>query len=185
MKPLVICVELVSGEASSLSAVRQRSAGLAGSIAIILSILEATTPISHASYNGARVARAWTSANHGSYPSEARRVRGGAAREGAWLVRRRGERCGSSADRRVGRNRPAAHDRPSKKLIQRTPYASSAAVEHMRVDHRRAHVGVTQKLLDRADVGAAPGERGGEGVAHGVTRQALGDPGAAARFAHG
>jgi len=36
--------------------------------------------------------------------------------------------------------------------IERREHAAGAAVQHVRVDHRRVHVRVAEQLLDRADV---------------------------------
>lgn len=47
--------------------------------------------------------------------------------------------------------------------IQRTQYPETSAVEHVRVDHRRLHVRVTQQHLHRANVLAAPVNIGGFG----------------------
>ncbi len=37
-------------------------------------------------------------------------------------------------------------------LIERTPHAAPALIEHVRVDHRRAHIPMSQQLLDGSDV---------------------------------
>lgn len=36
--------------------------------------------------------------------------------------------------------------------VQRTPHATAAPIQHMRVDHRRTHIPVAKQLLDRPDV---------------------------------
>ena len=55
----------------------------------------------------------------------------------------------------------------------------------MGVDHRRAHVGVAQQLLHRADVIAAFQKVRGEGVPKGVGRCRLDDTGIANRLPDG
>ena len=59
--------------------------------------------------------------------------------------------------------------------------AAAAAVEDMGVNHRRAHVAVPEKLLNRADVVAILEQVGREGVTKAMTRGRLGNP----RFPHG
>ena len=63
--------------------------------------------------------------------------------------------------------------------VDRAADAVAALVEHMGVDHGRAHVFVTQKLLDGANVVARFEQVGSEGVAEGVAADALGDAGLA------
>ena len=36
--------------------------------------------------------------------------------------------------------------------VERAQHSATALVEHMRVDHRRLHVGMTEQFLHRADV---------------------------------
>jgi hypothetical protein len=53
--------------------------------------------------------------------------------------------------------------------ICRTPHAMSAPVQDMCIDHRRSHVFVTQKFLDRADVISILQKMRGKGMAQGMT----------------
>jgi hypothetical protein len=39
-----------------------------------------------------------------------------------------------------------------RQLVERAPHATPALVEHVRIDHRRAHVAMTEELLDRSDI---------------------------------
>ena len=41
---------------------------------------------------------------------------------------------------------------PDRQAVGRAPHAERPSVEHVRIDHRRAHVLVAKQLLDRADV---------------------------------
>ena len=38
------------------------------------------------------------------------------------------------------------------KPIRRTHNAEPTSIQHMRIDHRRSDVGMTEQLLDRADI---------------------------------
>ena len=49
--------------------------------------------------------------------------------------------------------------------VERTAHATAAAIEDVRVDHRRLHVGVTEQFLHRADVVARLQEVRCKGVA--------------------
>ena len=60
--------------------------------------------------------------------------------------------------------------------IRGTPYRAPAAVEHMRVDHSRADVPMSKKLLDRADVVAILEKVCGKGMAQCVATGLLVDP---------
>src|SRR6185295_18413842 len=42
--------------------------------------------------------------------------------------------------------------RPVRERVERAPHAEPAALEHVRVDHRRRDGAVAEQLLDRADV---------------------------------
>jgi hypothetical protein len=54
---------------------------------------------------------------------------------------------------------------PASRAVQRAFHATSATVQHVRVDHGCAHVVVPEELLNRADVVAAFEEMRREGVA--------------------
>jgi hypothetical protein len=71
-------------------------------------------------------------------------------------------------------HRPAA---PASERVSRTSDAKPALVQHMRIDHRRPHVGVAEQFLHGADVGACFQEVRGEGMAQRVAGRTLGDPG--------
>jgi hypothetical protein len=55
-----------------------------------------------------------------------------------------------------GPRRPSAYYLPSVappgRRVERAPHPEPAAIQHVRVDHRRADVPVPQQLLDRPDV---------------------------------
>ena len=55
---------------------------------------------------------------------------------------------------------------PFKGSTQRAPDAAPASVQHVAVDHGRAHVFVAEELLDSADVVPVFEEVSGEGVRH-------------------
>src|SRR5438034_11742707 len=59
--------------------------------------------------------------------------------------------------------------------IGRAPHPHSRPVQHVRVDHRRAHVAVTEQLLYRADVMPGLEQMRGEAVPPPLTARALGD----------
>jgi hypothetical protein len=61
-------------------------------------------------------------------------------------------------------------------IVDRAAYALAAAVEHVRVDHRRAHVFVAEQLLDRAYVVAVFEQVGRERVAQRVAGGVFVDP---------
>src|ERR1017187_4007067 len=65
--------------------------------------------------------------------------------------------------------------------VQRAGDAEAAPVQDVGVDHGRRDVAVAEKLLDRADVGAALEKLGREGVAQRVAARGFAD----ARLAHG
>jgi hypothetical protein len=46
----------------------------------------------------------------------------------------------------------AANGYRRRELVERAPHAASTLIEHVGVDHRRAHVAMPQELLDRPDV---------------------------------
>ena len=48
--------------------------------------------------------------------------------------------------------RVSLHPPPSSQPIQRTLHPARAALHYVRVDHRRAHIGMAQQLLHRANV---------------------------------
>ena len=52
--------------------------------------------------------------------------------------------------------------------VHRASHSPSSAVQDMGVDHRGAHVGVSQQFLNRADVVAIFQQMGGKGMAQGV-----------------
>ena len=64
---------------------------------------------------------------------------------------------------------------PKSKTISRALNASPTAIENVSVDHRRAHVGVPQQLLHRANVVAVFHEMSREGMAQSVAAGGLGD----------
>ena len=68
--------------------------------------------------------------------------------------------------------------------IQRTHHAAPAAIEHVRVDHRRADVGMTEQLLHGANVVARFKQVRGERVAQRVWRGELVDACVPHRLAH-
>ncbi len=82
-------------------------------------------------------------------------------------------------------------ERPSSPAsVERAPYAERAGVDDMGVDHGRCDVGVTEQLLDGADVVAGFEQVGREGVAKGVAGGWLGyagslDCGTEAALDHG
>src|ERR1051325_802407 len=49
-------------------------------------------------------------------------------------------------------------------FIARAADGAAAAIEHVAVDHRRAHIGVSEKLLHGANVVAVLNQSGGEGM---------------------
>jgi len=51
-------------------------------------------------------------------------------------------------------------------LVERAPHTISALVEHVRIDHRRAHVAIAEQFLDCPDVVPRFEQVGGEGVPH-------------------
>ena len=61
--------------------------------------------------------------------------------------------------------------------IERADDAAIALVEHVGVDQGGFDVAMTEEFLDGADVVAVLEEVGGEGVAEGMTTDALGDGG--------
>lgn len=63
-------------------------------------------------------------------------------------------------------------ERPSTQ-IKRTHDAASAAIQHVRVDHRRRNVGVTQELLDGAYVVSSLEQMRRERMPHRVTTYSL------------
>ena len=63
----------------------------------------------------------------------------------------------------IARNR-----RPAGKPIGGALYSKTTAVENVRVDHRRPHIGVTRQFLDSADVGPALQEMRRETVPQGI-----------------
>ena len=71
---------------------------------------------------------------------------------------------------------PVVGSPPRPELIERAPYSSPALVEHMRVNHGRRHVAMTEQFLDRPNVVPAFQEMRGEAVtkrmARGWTRDA-------------
>ena len=62
----------------------------------------------------------------------------------------------------------------SGKIIQRAGYALAALLEHMRVNHRRGHIGMTQQFLDSADVRAPLQKMGRKAVPETVRADDLG-----------
>ena len=67
------------------------------------------------------------------------------------------------------------HANTGRSAVEGAHDAWRAAVDDVRVDHRRAHVLVAQERLDRAEVGAGFEQVGGEAVAEGVAARALRD----------
>jgi hypothetical protein len=66
-----------------------------------------------------------------------------------------GPRAARQSDTTARRRTPSRQDAPRPALqqrIQRTAHPMPAAVQHVRIDHRRRHVRVPEQLLHRADV---------------------------------
>jgi hypothetical protein len=61
--------------------------------------------------------------------------------------------------------------------IQRTLHAIGAALQHVRVDHGGADIGVAQQLLDGADIVAGFEQMGGKAMAKGVATNFFGETG--------
>ncbi len=77
------------------------------------------------------------------------------------------DRGAEPARRWCRRLAPGARARPEQP-VRRTPHGGRAAVEDMRVDHRRRHIGVSEQVLHGADVVAVFEQVGGEAVSEGV-----------------
>jgi len=71
------------------------------------------------------------------------------------------------------------------KAVEGTDDATPAPVEHVRVDHRRAHIGVAEQLLHRTDVVPRLEQVCSERMAQRVRRGGLGDAGVPHCLAHG
>jgi len=80
----------------------------------------------------------------------------------------------------IARNR-----RPAGKPIGGALYSKTTAVENVRVDHRRPHIGVTRQFLDSADVGPALQQMRRETVPERVRPHRLRDPCPSPRLADG
>src|SRR5262249_51197465 len=80
-----------------------------------------------------------------------------------------------------------SNDRPTEdsELIQRARHGLAAAIEHVRVNHRRLHAGMAQQLLHRANVIPGLQQVRREGVSQGMRRGALADAGLEDRGAEG
>jgi hypothetical protein len=61
----------------------------------------------------------------------------------------------------------------SLQIVERAIHASTALVQHVRVNHRRAHVFMPQQFLDRADIVAVFQQVRGERMTQGMRRGAL------------
>ena len=72
---------------------------------------------------------------------------------------------------------PERLPQPRRSLFQRAFDAAAALVQHVRVDHRRLHVGMAQQLLDRADVVARLQQVRGEAVPRRVAASPLNNAG--------
>ncbi len=96
------------------------------------------------------------------------------------------------------RRRPQRHSTPRPGLrfpllspartgyaVERAPDAQASAVQHVRVEHGRAHVPVPEQLLNRADVVARLEQGGRERMAQRVAPGALRQPGGQHGLAHG
>lgn len=64
---------------------------------------------------------------------------------------------------------------PPSSAIGRTFDTQSTTIQHVRVDHGRRHVAVTQQLRNRSNVATALQEMRRERVPEGMTRRPLGD----------
>ncbi len=69
--------------------------------------------------------------------------------------------------------------------IERAAHAEAAAVEDVGIDHGGLHVAMAEELLHGADIVAVLEQMGGEGVAEGVTGDALGEAGQSGGLADG
>jgi hypothetical protein len=61
-------------------------------------------------------------------------------------------------------------------LIQGTAHSQPAAIQHMRIDHRRLHIFVPQPFLHRPDIVALLEQMRGNTVPKGVATNAFGEP---------
>jgi hypothetical protein len=59
--------------------------------------------------------------------------------------------------------------------IQGTAHRQPDAIQHVRLDHRRVHILVTQQFLHRPDIVALLEQMRREAVAQGMTTDALGE----------
>jgi len=70
-------------------------------------------------------------------------------------------------------------------LVERAPHAASTLIEHVGVDHRRAHVAMPQELLDRPDVVSRFEQVRRERVAQRVTSRRSSNASGPGRFLYG
>src|SRR5262245_36221587 len=82
--------------------------------------------------------------------------------------------------RRLTRLRPRSQD-----AVRRAQDAATAAVEHVRVDHRRRDIAMPEQLLDGADVVPSLEQMRREAVAQRVRADGLDDAGVPAGLADG
>ena len=69
--------------------------------------------------------------------------------------------------------------------IKRTAHALASTIEHVRVDHSRLYVPVSEQLVNRSIIVAALQQVGGKAVAKSVTATGFLNPGRTHRRAHG
>ncbi len=65
---------------------------------------------------------------------------------------------------------------PGLQSIGRTAKTEPTAIQHMRVNHRRSNIGMTEQLLNGSNVRSTLEKMGGERMAEGVTRHTLPKP---------
>jgi len=87
----------------------------------------------------------------------------------------RDDDCGNGVAAAVA-GRPGSGGRKLK-AVQRTEHPMAAAIQHMGINHGGGDIGVTQELLDGADVVAAFQQMGGKAVTQGMTVDPLTDRG--------
>src|SRR5687768_8920028 len=85
-----------------------------------------------------------------------------------WRIMRTGVARGNGAMADPRRARAPAVGGELRKPVGRALHAPGTAIEDVRVEHRRAHVSVSEELLHGADVVAVLEEVGRKGVTEGV-----------------
>src|SRR5262245_22654766 len=73
-------------------------------------------------------------------------------RQSAAKTERRWADLDSQADGHHARGLSDPSWRSWRQLVERAPHATPTLVEHVGMDHRRAHVAMTEELLDRSDI---------------------------------